>query len=480
MMDLSFTSGRVLVIGDVMLDSYVHGSADRLSPEAPVPVLRWARDQKVPGGAANVAANIAALGGAVSLVGIVGDDEGGAELEAALAAFGDRISPAFLVDHRRPTTVKLRLVAGGQQLLRLDREDAAPVSPELEARLIALVSEQIGAADVVVLSDYRKGLLTDTLVRHTVEACRAANRLLIVDPKRRQFDIYRGAGVLTPNRRELAEATGLPVDTNAEVEAAGAVAAEATGAAILVTRSEKGMSLIRAGQGAVHLPTTAREVFDVSGAGDTVVAALALAIAAHVPLAQAMRIANASAGVVVRKHGTATLTRAELDRALKAEGSHATEGAEVADLSAAVRLRQLWREQAMVVGFTNGCFDILHPGHIRLLEEAARHCDRLIVALNSDASVRRLKGPSRPIQDELARARVMGAISFVDAVILFEEDTPLEVIERLQPDLLVKGSDYREDEVVGADTVKLGGGRVLLIDLAEGHSTSRLVARSRV
>ena len=479
MIGLSFTYGRVLVIGDVMLDSYVHGSADRLSPEAPVPVLRWARDQKVPGGAANVAANIAALGGQVSVVGIVGADQGGAELEAALAAFGGRISPAFLTDPRRPTTVKLRLVAGGQQLLRLDREDAGPISPALEAQLIALVSEQIGRADAVVLSDYRKGVLTDKLIRHTIEACRAANRLLIVDPKRRFFDIYQGADVLTPNRRELGEATGLPAETDEAVEAAGAVAADATGAAILVTRSEKGMSLIRSGQAAVHLRTTAREVFDVSGAGDTVVAALALALAADVPLAQAMRIANASAGVVVRKHGTATLSLAELDRALRAEGSHATEGAEITDLASALRLRQIWRDQAMVVGFTNGCFDILHPGHIRLLEEAARHCDRLIVALNSDASVRRLKGPSRPIQDEMARARVMGAISFVDTVIIFDEDTPFELIDRLRPDLLVKGSDYREDEVVGAETVKRAGGRVLLVDLAEGHSTSRLVARSQ-
>ena len=410
---------------------------------------------------------------------MVGDDEGGAELEAALAAFGGRISPVFLTDPQRPTTVKLRLVAGGQQLLRLDREDAGPIPPALESRLMALVSEQVGRAEAVVLSDYRKGVLTDTLIRHSIKVCRAAGRLLIVDPKRRLFDIYRGADVLTPNRRELGEATGLSVETDEGVEAAGAIVAEATGAAILVTRSEKGMSLIRSGQPAVHLPTTAREVFDVSGAGDTVVAALALALAGRVPLAQAMRIANASAGVVVRKHGTATLSLAELDRALRAEGSHATEGAEVTDLASAVRLRQLWRDQAMVVGFTNGCFDILHPGHIGLLEEAARHCDRLIVALNSDASVRRLKGPSRPLQDEVARARVMGAISFVDAVIIFEEDTPFEVIDRLRPDLLVKGADYREDQVVGAETVRNAGGRVLLVDLAQGHSTSRLVARSR-
>ncbi len=478
MMNLSFNKGRVLVIGDVMLDRYVHGSADRLSPEAPVPVLRWAADQKVPGGAANVAANIAALGGHVGVVGVVGEDEGGAELKAALASFGERISAVFLTDERRPTTVKLRLVAGGQQLLRLDREDARPMHPTMEERLIDLVAAQIELADVVVLSDYRKGLLTDRLIRHAIDLCRASSRMLIVDPKRRQFDIYRGAHVVTPNRRELREATGLPVETDGEVEAAANVAAEATGAAILVTRSEKGMSLVRTGQAPVHLRTTAREVFDVSGAGDTVVAALALALAGGTSLAQAMRIANASAGVVVRKHGTATLSLAELDRALKAEGSHATQAAEVTDLSSAVRLRQTWRDQALVVGFTNGCFDILHPGHIRLLEEAARHCDRLIVALNSDASVRRIKGASRPIQDELARARVMGAISFVDTVIIFDEDTPQEVIQRLQPDVLVKGADYREDQVVGAEIVKAAGGRVLLVDLADGHSTTRLVAWS--
>lgn len=478
--------GHVLVVGDVMLDRYVQGHANRLSPEAPVPVLRWAEDRNVPGGAANVAANIAALGGAVSLLGVVGADEGNAELCQALAGFGERLVTRFVVDGARPTTLKTRFVCGGQQLLRLDREQSGPIADEIGRELSDSVAGEVGSAEVVILSDYQKGVLTDAVIRRSIEAAQAAGRLVIVDPKRQDFSIYRGASVITPNRQELTRATGLPCETDDEAERAANVVIGMTQAAVLLTRSEKGISLFAPGEAPLHLPTNAREVYDVSGAGDTVVAALSLALAAGLSLRQAIRIANASAGVVVRKHGTATLTVDELDRALsdldrvlRSSDVDQDRLGGITPLEDAVRIRRRWRDQGLVTGFTNGCFDILHPGHIGLLEEAAANCDRLIVGLNTDASVARLKGPSRPIQDERSRARVIGALSCVDMVLTFDQDTPYEVIAALQPDLLVKGADYREDQVVGADVVKAAGGRVMLVGLAEGHSTTGIVRRSQ-
>ena len=326
-----------------------------------------------------------------------------------------------------------------------------------------------------MISDYGKGMCSDELLRAVIDHATASAKPVIVDPKRRDLEAYRGATMITPNRKELAEATGMACETDEEAAAAAAAAQSACGAAILLTRSEKGMSLFPTQGEALHLATVAQKVFDVSGAGDTVVAVVAATAAAGFSVADQLRMANHAAGIVVSKLGTASVTRAELGDALIMASAEGRPGATLT-LEQARAQRAAWARDKLTVGFTNGCFDLLHPGHISLLEQAASHCDRLIVGLNTDASVRRLKGPSRPIQDETARARVMSAIRGVAAVVLFEEDTPLEIIEALQPDLLVKGADYSADAVVGWSSVKANGGRLLLADLEAGRSTSNLVS----
>ena len=477
--EFNFSSCRVAVIGDVILDVYVDGVASRLSPEAPVPVMRPMEERRVPGGAANVAANIAALGGMVRMVGVVGDDADAAHLGTLMAAHGAVDTTALVVDSARGTSTKTRVTAGHHQFVRIDREDLRPLGAAVCARLVATAEAATDWADVLVISDYAKGVCNDAVIGAVLGAARARGVPVLVDPKRRDVAAYGGATIITPNRRELTEATGLPCDTDAEAERAAAAMIALTGAKVLLTRSERGMSFFAPGAPPIHLPTAAREVFDVSGAGDTVVAALSLGIAAGLPIVEVMRLANECAGIVVAKRGTAVVSLEELRAALTSEAQAAAHGQRraAAPLAEAVRQRELWRRQGLVVGFTNGCFDLLHPGHIFLLEQAAARCDRLVVALNTDASVQRLKGPARPVQSEQARARVIGALRSVDLVVLFDEDTPLAAIEALRPDVLVKGADYTIDRVVGADIVQQAGGQVVLVEFVDGQSTTRLVDR---
>jgi D-beta-D-heptose 7-phosphate kinase/D-beta-D-heptose 1-phosphate adenosyltransferase len=472
-----FPTVRVAVIGDVMLDSYLSGDVSRISPEAPVPVMRAQSERVVAGGAANVAANLAALGLQVHLVGLCGQDEAREQLVACLAAIGRVDCTRLVAAADRRTTKKLRIIGAQQQIVRIDHEDLTPCDAALEGECIRAAIAAIDASDVVVLSDYNKGVCSDGLVTAVIAHAARVGKRVQVDPKRRDFTVYRGASILTPNRKELTEATGMPCETDEQAAAAVAVAQAACGADILLTRSEKGMSYFPVHGTPIHLATVAQRVFDVSGAGDTVVAALAAAVGAEVPLLDGMRMANHAAGIVVSKMGTATVTRDELGGSLAADltSPDVNDGRHV-DLDGAVALRWSWANERLTVGIANGCFDLLHPGHVALIRQAAMSCDRLIMALNSDDSVRRLKGPLRPVQDENARAAVMGAVKGVSAVVLFAEDTPLELIRALQPDVLVKGSDYTEDQVVGADIVKARGGRVVLVDLAPGHSTTNLVA----
>ncbi len=334
-------------------------------------------------------------------------------------------------------------------------------------------------ADAVVLSDYAKGLCNDRIIRMVIDAAAAADKASIIDPKRRDFSIYRNATLIKPNRRELSDATHLPCETDQQAEAASLAAIAKTNSAILLTRSEHGMSYFERNKKPLHLKTAAQDVFDVSGAGDTVLALAALGTAAKLPVSELMRLANAAAGIVVSKVGTAVVSARELDEALEAgsHGSDPNKGSSL-DLDEAVRRREEWRKRGLRVGFTNGCFDLLHPGHVSLLKSAAAECDRLIVAINSDASARRLKGPTRPVQDESSRAYVLGALSAVDLVLVFDEDTPAEAISALKPDLLVKGADYSVEQVVGAETVRAASGRVLLLPLVRGQSTTSLIRRA--
>lgn len=468
---------RVAVIGDVMLDCYMSGSVSRISPEAPVPVLRVTEETAVPGGAANVAANLASLGLRVNLVGLAGQDGARDELVALLEKMGDIDCSGIAAVPGRRTTRKLRVIGAHQQIVRVDHEDIIPCSAEIEADFLPAMERAIEGADIVILSDYGKGVCSDRAIRAVIDRATALGKKVLVDPKRTDLAVYRGAFLVTPNRKELTDATGLPCETDEEAAAAAAKAQVMCGAHLLLTRSEKGMSFFPLGEPPLHVPTVAQDVFDVSGAGDTVVAVLAAALAADMPIRDAMRMANHAAGIVVSKLGTASVTREELAAALLAESttSDINDG-RLLDRDAMVALRWAWAKEKLTVGIANGCFDLIHPGHIALIRQAAESCDRLIMALNTDASVRRLKGPSRPIQDEAARAAVIGAIKGVAAVVLFDEETPLELIEALEPDVLVKGADYTIDRVVGADVVRKRGGRVVLAELTPGQSTSGIVA----
>ena len=463
----------VLVIGDAMLDRYVHGAVHRISPEAPIPILTEQREIAMPGGAGNVVRNLTALGASVAFVSVVGDDQAGSDLTGLIGG-QPRVEPWLLVEGGRTTTTKTRYFADGQQLLRADREQTTPLSGKLAERMMRIARDAMAATSITVLSDYAKGLLAGGLPGELIAAAHAAGRRVIVDPKGADFSRYAGADVITPNRRELAEATGLPVATGAEIVAAAQALRAAHGfPAVLVTRAEDGMTLLDA-DGPRHFPAEAAEVHDVSGAGDTVVATLAAALAVGLSLPVAARLANIAAGIVVGKVGTATAGEADIRAALTPEGGALRK---VMGREAAVEQVERWRRRGWRIGFTNGCFDLLHPGHVHLLDQARAACDRLVVGLNSDASVRRLKGEGRPVQTAPARAAVLASLAAVDLVCVFEEDTPLDLLRALRPDLLVKGADYTIDTVVGADLVQGWGGRVLLAELLDGHSTSATVAR---
>ncbi|HWI86562.1 MAG TPA: D-glycero-beta-D-manno-heptose-7-phosphate kinase [Sphingomonas sp.] len=467
---------RVAVIGDVMLDCYMSGTVSRISPEAPVPVMRVTEERAVPGGAANVAANLASLGIGVNLVGLAGQDGARDELVALLGAMDGIDHSGIAAIPGRRTTRKLRVIGARQQIVRVDHEDAIPCPEENEAAIAEAIGRAIDGADIVILSDYGKGVCSDQAIRSAIDRAAAAGKKVLVDPKRTDLTIYRGAFVITPNRNELSEATGLPCETDEEAARAAAKAQQACGAHILLTRSEKGMSFFPIDGAPMHVPTVAQDVFDVSGAGDTVVAVLAAALAADMPIRDAMRMANHAAGIVVSKLGTASVTRDELAAALLAESttSDINDGRLLTG-DALLALRRAWAKEKLTMGFANGCFDLIHPGHVSLIAQAAACCDRLVMALNSDASVRRLKGPARPIQDEASRAAVIGAFKGVAAVVLFDQDTPLELIEALEPDVLIKGADYSIERVVGADVVQARGGRVVLAALMPGQSTSRII-----
>jgi D-beta-D-heptose 7-phosphate kinase/D-beta-D-heptose 1-phosphate adenosyltransferase len=471
-----FGARHVLVVGDLMLDQHVWGSVNRISPEAPVPVVRRLRQTFMAGGAGNVAANLTGLGLSVSLIALVGQDEAAERLRTVLEAFGGMDLTGMLTDASRPTTTKMRVIGGHQQMLRLDSESTQPPSQELEGRLLEKILEQLNQATAVILSDYAKGVLTPRLCQAIIAAARTKGVPVLVDPKGTDWERYRGATCITPNRSEMtAVATVPPSDLAALIREAGRVRRELELDALTVTLSEEGMVRVGA-EGTVQVPAMAREVFDVSGAGDTSIATLTAALAAGLDQGDSLVLANIAAGLVVGKVGTVPLARGELQTELEMREASAFRGGNV-DLAQARRLVESWKAQGERIVFTNGCFDILHAGHVSYLAKARRLGNRLVVGLNSDASVRRLKGPTRPINPELQRAAVLAALEAVDAVVLFGEDTPLELIRALRPDVLAKGADYRAEDVVGGPEVLSWGGEVRLVELVDGVSTTRIAAR---
>jgi D-beta-D-heptose 7-phosphate kinase/D-beta-D-heptose 1-phosphate adenosyltransferase len=474
-----FGRKRILVVGDIMLDRFVYGTVSRISPEAPAPILETAEPVEVIGGAGNVARNIVSLGAACDVVAVVGGDEAAKSIRNSLKSYS--IATNGLVEvPSRVTTLKTRFVAylHNTHLLRADSEETTPVGQEIEDAIIAAVQRRIESADAVVLSDYAKGVLTPRVVAAVIAVTRAAGKPVIVDPKGLDYARYRGATVLTPNVGELAQALGRPVKNDeAEVKAAAKALLEQFGCeSVMVTRGERGILIVARDGEAASFDATARRVIDVSGAGDTVVASFALALVSDAGIRNAARLANVAAGVVVAKKWTSQVTAKEL-RDLLLSRPHFELREKIKDMGTIEECVAAWRREGLMVGFTNGCFDLLHPGHVQLLCEARSHCDRLVVGLNSDASVKRLKGASRPVQSEAARSIVLAGLAFVDAVVLFADDTPLELIGRVRPDVLVKGADYRMDQVVGHELVQSYGGRVVLAELLPDSSTSLIIDR---
>ncbi len=471
---------RALVVGDVMLDRFIYGRTERVSPEAPSLVLAADRQEQMLGGAANVAVNVVALGAQCHLVGLCGDDGIARELEEEIARFPE-IRADLVTDPDRSTTLKVRFVNPqyNTHLLRLDWEVTTPAGNAILAALTARAVAAVADAEVVILSDYLKGVLQRPLIEAVATAAAARAIPVVVDPKGSDFSRYRGASVIAPNLHEVSVALGraIPQDEAAIAQAAAEISARSGVMTIVVKRSQFGVQLVQSGHTVACFPTVARRVTDVSGAGDTLVAALSVALAANASIEDASRIANAAAGVAVAKKGTAAATPEELSDVLLHRHEHRFSRKLFAE-EKALRLQvKAWQDEGFSVGFTNGCFDLLHPGHIFMLTEARNRVDRLVLALNTDASVQRLKGPSRPVQNEIARMTVAAALESVDAVILFDTDTPLDLIKALRPNVLFKGGDYRPETVVGRDEVEAYGGRVELIDYLPNTSTTLMIQR---
>ena len=461
---------RIVCVGDVMLDEYIHGKVSRISPEAPVPVLHHVRTENMLGGVGNTARNLASLGVSTRLLSVVGDDETG-KLISDLLHKADGLDGYLLAQAGFTSTRKIRLVSGGQQLMRLDHELVKPISRATETDLLEVCEEACEGATALVISDYAKGVVSQAVVETVLRIGKKSGIPVIVDPKGRDIGRYGDVDLIKPNAKELSTITGLPTQTDEEIEGALIRALELSPAhAVLVTRASKGLSYLIRGGEPVHMRGAAREVYDVSGAGDTCLAALSLALSTGSSLAIAAELALVASGIAVGKHGTATVSATEI---------MSQKYTSLLDDSSLRQRLSDWRAAGRTIGFTNGCFDILHPGHLRVLEEAKARCGRLLVGLNSDRSVQALKGEGRPVNKQLARAKVLGGLSAVDGVVLFDEPTPLNLIERIKPDLLVKGGDYSLETIVGAKEVIEHGGSVHIVPLLEGHSTTATIARTR-
>jgi D-beta-D-heptose 7-phosphate kinase/D-beta-D-heptose 1-phosphate adenosyltransferase len=469
---------RALCVGDAMLDRTVGGMVERVSPEAPIPVLRMTASHAAPGGAGNVLANLLALGTRAELVAVAGADAAGDQLGALLEALAPGAA-RLIREPGRPTTVKTRYVAGSQQLLRVDEETTRPIAHATAAGLLAAAMARLPLVDALVLADYAKGVLTGEVVRALITRARGLGKPVLVDPKGGDWRHYRGATVITPNRQELAVVAGVAVGSEAALQRTAAMIRERLEVPwLLTTLGMEGMLLVGEAGDALRIPGIRRLVFDVVGAGDCVVACLAAMTAAGATMAEAAALANLAGSLAVGRPGTRPVGEGELRLALIGERG-AGAAAKLLSPEAALRLVREARRQGARIGFTNGCFDVLHPGHVSLIQEARRRCGMLVVGLNGDASVRRLKGPGRPVNDVRTRALVLAAIAGVDAVVEFDEDTPIGLIRLLEPDLLVKGADYGLAQVVGAAEVIGRGGEVFLAPLTPEAGTSATLARIR-
>lgn len=467
---------KILVIGDVMLDTYCFGSVTRISPEAPVPVLKKRETKSLPGGAANVAANLIAAGQDVSVMSVIGSDGTGSQLCGIFQREGIK-DDLLIQDPSRPTTAKIRFMGQNhQQILRYDVEETADVNDEMVDRLLAAFSSRLDSFDLIVMSDYLKGMLTERFTRAVIGICRQRDKKVIIDVKDPRINKYDGAFLLKPNLKEIKDLTKMPAGTDREiVEASLSLCQKCHTEYVLTTCGAHGMILVDKTGNSRKLKCASREVYDVTGAGDTVIAYLTAGIANHLGMLDSLKIANIAAGLQVAKVGTSSVSLSEVDDSLRRDSCPCTNGGKIVSRDDLRLLRSSRPEEKIV--FTNGCFDILHIGHVRYLKSASELGDILVVGVNSDESVRRLKGPKRPINSERERMEVLASLEFVDYVVKFEEDTPYRLIQAVQPDVLVKGADYRPEQVVGKDLVEARGGSLKLIPLVEGKSTSKILGR---
>ena len=473
-----FDDAQVLCVGDVMLDRFVYGHVDRISPEAPIPVVKYDHENRMLGGAGNVVRNISSLGGATTFVSVIGKDEIGNEI-VALTGEQERVFPYILTDKTRTSTEKTRYIAGSQQLFRADREHAEPLSESMSEQILAVFEDEVAKHKVVVLSDYGKGMMNPDALRRMTEIARENDVAVIIDPKSSNFGLYRGATLVTPNLAEMERAADEKLETVDAIEKAAKRLMQMHKISnMLITRGAGGMVLISENDAPYEIDARAREVFDVSGAGDTVVATLAVAMAGGCSIKDAAFLANAAGGIVVGKIGTAVVYRTDLKAAIHTLDI-VTGKRKIFPQDIAADQVDAWQRAGEKVGFTNGCFDIVHSGHLASLNAAKSFCDKLVLAINADKSVKRLKGEERPINGEMDRALLLAELRSVDMVVIFREDTPETLLEKLRPDVLMKGEDYQKHEIVGWEFVESYGGEIKRIPLQEGYSTTNTIQKIR-
>ncbi len=465
---------HALIIGDVMLDRYLIGNVGRISPEAPVPIVLLNAQNERAGGAANVAANLALLGIKTHVIGCIGDDFEGEQLIKIISSL-DIDTSSMVRSNERPTIAKTRILSGHQQMLRLDQESQLPFSQDENNEILKAVELNLALnPNVVVLSDYAKGLLSESVCQQIIIHCKQKNIPVLVDPKGHDYSKYTGATALTPNKKETAEACNTNINDHELISKSISLKNKLNLEFLAVTRGEEGITLID--KETHQINAMAQKVFDVSGAGDTVIATLAAGLVYGLSALESLQLANLAAGVVVGKVGTVPITREELMNAI-ARQQETTQAHKICNLPQLLEKVNLWKKTPFKIVFTNGCFDLLHAGHVTYLEAAKKRGDKLILGLNTDRSVSAIKGPERPVVNEDDRARVLAALESVDAVILFDEDTPINLINQIKPDVIAKGSDYRADQVIGGKEVESWGGEIALIDLVAGRSTTNIIKK---
>jgi len=466
---------RLMVIGDLILDEYIWGSVSRISPEAPVPILETKSENLTLGGAANVANNLVALGCEVYLVGAIGKDEKGDKLLSLIEEKKISSKGVFRFVYR-PTTSKIRVIGHNQQILRIDKEDNRPITEETENKIIKFVNKTLPDMDIVICSDYRKGILTEKVFSAITHRAKNSKKLVVVDPKSSNFELYQGANIITPNQFEVEKAVPIKIQDKIDLDRAAEYLLNLTHAdSILVTRGKDGMTLYASKENPVDIPTQAKEVFDVTGAGDTVVSVLAMALAGKFNCIDAAKLSNMAASIVVGKIGTAVVTLPEINEYLEEEILRTSKA--VLNLEELTKTVSLAKSVGKIVVFTNGCFDLIHGGHIEFLQKARAKGDLLVVGLNSDKSVKSIKGNGRPIKGEKERANIISALKYVDYITIFDEETPEDIIREVRPDILVKGDDYGINEVVGREIVEGYGAKVELIPIVKGLSTTNIVTK---